>query len=283
MNIHSLLTDSDTALADWPVTGMIGPSPAFYLNPSALIYSELSRSLHHSVIASNIKNGPVYHLPVADIDPEGREGWKSDTLFVPLLKSLATVSPAKDTLRLYVLNRISGLQESDHEYDSITAIIHLTNGSDYNQLTLRELNAPRLWSINTAKNTEVALKTVFQGNENFPYTHDFSSHSWTLMTWTFQSSSQVQHNKPDLFCLHPVAPNPFNESTEISWHLPESCHIRLEVFNTRGEKIETLFDGAANAGAHTLYWNGTKLASNMYLIRLTAGKNRQLRKCLLLK
>jgi len=283
LNIHALLTDSDTALADWPVTGMIGPSPVFYLNPSALIYSQLSQSLRHTIVASDIINGPVYHLPVQDIDPEGREGWESDTLHIPYLKSLATVSPGRDTLRLYVLNRASGLQELEDEYGPIEAAIHMTDGPEYNQLTLQEMNAPSLWSIMTAENADIKLETLYEGNENLPYTHCFSDHSWTLLTWTCRSSNGVHSGKPDGFCLYPIAPNPFNESARIRYYLPKSGHIKLEVFNLRGEKIETLLDEAINAGAHTFRWNGTKLANNMYLIRLTAGRNRQHRKCLLLK
>ncbi len=62
--------------------------------------------------------------------------------------------------------------------------------------------------------------------------------------------------------------NPFNASTLISYQLPTTGHIRLEVFNSLGQKIATLVNGQQTRGAHTVQFDGSTLASGVYFYRL---------------
>jgi flagellar hook assembly protein FlgD len=68
----------------------------------------------------------------------------------------------------------------------------------------------------------------------------------------------------------------------------EKSPIQLNIYNLRGQKVKTLFDGTLDSGNHNLIWdatddNGRKVASGIYYCKLyPAGKN-QLIKLLLLK
>ena len=84
-------------------------------------------------------------------------------------------------------------------------------------------------------------------------------------------------------------PNPFTNSTSISLIMgKEKSPIQLNIYNLRGQKVKTLFDGTLDSGNHNLIWdatddNGRKVASGIYYCKLhSAGKN-QLLKLLLLK
>ncbi|MGH1365981.1 MAG: LamG-like jellyroll fold domain-containing protein [Calditrichia bacterium] len=83
-------------------------------------------------------------------------------------------------------------------------------------------------------------------------------------------------------------PNPFNPETTIRFQLKNSTDVRLEVFNTLGQKVATLVDSKHNAGEHTIVWDATnsagrKVASGLYLYRLTAEGFVQTRKMVVLK
>lgn len=78
-------------------------------------------------------------------------------------------------------------------------------------------------------------------------------------------------------------PNPFNPSTTISFDLPRALSVRLTVYDALGRRVSTLIDRELPAGHHLSSFNGTGLASGVYLYRLEAGKYTASRKMLLTK
>ncbi|MCB9169110.1 MAG: tail fiber domain-containing protein [Flavobacteriales bacterium] len=52
-----------------------------------------------------------------------------------------------------------------------------------------------------------------------------------------------------------IAPNPFAESTTVSYRLPQAGAVRLEVSSSAGMQLLTLREGQAEAGAYSLTWN----------------------------
>ncbi len=53
-----------------------------------------------------------------------------------------------------------------------------------------------------------------------------------------------------------IYPNPFNPSTRIGFDLPVSGQVLLSVFDSRGRRITTLFEGPAGAGPLHFDWDG---------------------------
>lgn len=88
---------------------------------------------------------------------------------------------------------------------------------------------------------------------------------------------------PTEFGLSQNYPNPFNPSTSVSYALPEDCHVRIEIFDILGRKIETLIDGWQAAGKYTVLWNGEERSSGLYFYRIHAGDYSEARKMLLLR
>ena len=86
--------------------------------------------------------------------------------------------------------------------------------------------------------------------------------------------------RPEGFVLGQNYPNPFNPSTIIPYELAEVTHVRLEVFNTLGQRIAKLVDGEQGAGAYRIRWNGTDasgraVAAGVYIYRLMVGRMHQ--------
>jgi hypothetical protein len=77
---------------------------------------------------------------------------------------------------------------------------------------------------------------------------------------------------PVEYALGQNRPNPFDQTTEISYSLERASEVLLDVFNTLGQRIVTLFDGYSEAGDYSVTWDASEQTNGVYLYRLTAGK-----------
>jgi len=71
--------------------------------------------------------------------------------------------------------------------------------------------------------------------------------------------------------LLPAFPNPFNPSTVVRWTLDAPRATRLTVHDLLGREVAVLAEGVMPAGSHQAVFDGTNLASGIYLVRLQAG------------
>lgn len=85
------------------------------------------------------------------------------------------------------------------------------------------------------------------------------------------------------FTLNQNYPNPFNPSTGISYYLPKTSNVSLEIFNATGQKITTLVQGKQNAGSHSISWNAANASSGVYFCRLKTDGITKTKKMLLLR
>ncbi len=88
---------------------------------------------------------------------------------------------------------------------------------------------------------------------------------------------------PDTYNLAQNYPNPFNPSTKISWQLPVGSHQSIKVYDVLGNEVATLVDEYREAGRYEVEFNGSNLASGMYLYRLQAGSFVETKKMILIK
>jgi agmatine/peptidylarginine deiminase len=78
------------------------------------------------------------------------------------------------------------------------------------------------------------------------------------------------------------SPNPFRKATEIKYHLPAACHVRLNVYSVSGAHVATLVDERQQGGVHVLRWDGSRLPAGVYFYTLRAGRSLERRKMVLL-
>lgn len=102
--------------------------------------------------------------------------------------------------------------------------------------------------------------------------------------------SQVvpQEALPTKFDLRQNAPNPFNPTTTFWYDLPQATHVRLDIYNVLGQRVNTLVDDYQEAGYKSVVWNGTdshgySVASGMYFYRIEAGEFSKTMKMMMLK
>lgn len=94
---------------------------------------------------------------------------------------------------------------------------------------------------------------------------------------------KIAHNLPDEYALGPIYPNPFNPLTNIGFALPEAADVSITIHNTRGQVVSVLADDHYSAGRHQVTFKGGRLASGIYLCRLTANDFEAVQKIVLIK
>jgi subtilisin family serine protease len=108
---------------------------------------------------------------------------------------------------------------------------------------------------------------------------------WSCTGWDEEPStlSDFSAAAPDRFELRQNSPNPFNPITAISYQLSADSHVSLRIYNTAGRLVTELVNGRREAGVHEETFDGSNLASGVYLYRLHAGDFAAVQKLILLK
>jgi len=88
---------------------------------------------------------------------------------------------------------------------------------------------------------------------------------------------------PTRFALDQNYPNPFNPTTTFSFDLPGSSHATLAVFDILGREVARVVNETLPAGSYARTFDASRLASGMYIYRLTAGKYSETKRMMLLK
>jgi hypothetical protein len=88
---------------------------------------------------------------------------------------------------------------------------------------------------------------------------------------------------PKNFELEQNYPNPFNPITQIEYSVPENSYLTLKVYNILGQGVATLFEGTRQPGKYTAVFDGSLLASGVYLCRMSANGYTDVRRLVLLK
>ncbi len=82
---------------------------------------------------------------------------------------------------------------------------------------------------------------------------------------------------PTALTLHPARPNPSALDTRLTFTLPRSGRVTLDLIDPQGRLVRRLVDGPAEAGTHRLSWRGldgrdVRVPAGVYFARLRAGE-----------
>ena len=122
-------------------------------------------------------------------------------------------------------------------------------------------------------------------SNGYAYVYDKNelAHSWFekggIAYTFFQADSQLSAFQapslsavlPENFHLHQNYPNPFNTGTRIPFTLTRPAEIEMIIFDARGRKVRSIYQGTNSAGTHSVYWNASHLPSGSYYIQMLAG------------
>lgn len=116
-------------------------------------------------------------------------------------------------------------------------------------------------------------------------TEQILSPAFTVGNWVDDGTTPVENEPllPKIFALHQNYPNPFNPATTINFDVPQTDFVNLVVYDILGREVRTLVHEIRQGGKYSLQFNGSNLATGVYLLRLSVGQNTALRKMMLLK
>ena len=99
-----------------------------------------------------------------------------------------------------------------------------------------------------------------------------------------ETHSPISDELPRTNRLHQNYPNPFNPVTTIRFELADGAQqVRIAVFDALGRRVAVLLNGELPAGTHTVPFDGSALASGLYLYRLETENGVLNRKMMLVK
>jgi hypothetical protein len=115
------------------------------------------------------------------------------------------------------------------------------------------------------------------------------AHSFELANWICTGEpfpGEILTNAagaPTEFALLKAYPNPFNPCTTLRYKIPDASQVYLWVYDTAGRLVTTLVDGWRDIGEHQVTFDGSNLASGVYLYKLSAGQRQATGKMVLMK
>ena len=97
------------------------------------------------------------------------------------------------------------------------------------------------------------------------------------------TSSENSQELPKAISLAQNYPNPFNPQTTITYQIDNPQHVRLDLFNAQGQRIQTLVEGMRPAGQHSVRFDASGLPSGVYIYRVQTNEKMLTRKMMLVR
>jgi hypothetical protein len=92
-------------------------------------------------------------------------------------------------------------------------------------------------------------------------------------TFTYSNIVESEISGPDVINLSQNYPNPFNPSTVIKFSLPVDSYVKIELFNSLGEKVDELTNREYSIGNHEINFDASKLSNGVYYYTINANGN----------
>jgi hypothetical protein len=182
-------------------------------------------------------------------------------------------------LRLQLSDTDKALYSITFEVDAETELSPVGLASDWQVLTHVDGNTKRISMFGLSPVSNPTLRVSNIPTTTFEARAQFNESNWV----TIQETIEQDVLEPKEYQLSQNYPNPFNPVTQIQYNLPEQTHVRLEVFNSLGQKVMELVNTQQLAGSHTASFDATELSSGVYLYKITTPSFSQTKKMLLVK
>ena len=106
---------------------------------------------------------------------------------------------------------------------------------------------------------------------------------WLDAQFVIEGVGGAPGNIPATFALFQNFPNPFNPETVISFQCPVASDVKVIVYDILGREVAVLVNESKAPGRYRLPFDGSALASGVYVYRLSAGPFVESRKMVVLK
>ena len=76
------------------------------------------------------------------------------------------------------------------------------------------------------------------------------------------------------YAMEAAFPNPFNPSVAVPFAVPEAAHVEIELYDVLGRRVAVIANSLFATGRHTIRFDGSNLASGVYILRAVMESER---------
>ena len=197
--------------------------------------------------------------------------YQADTLYATLWPEDVTYGPDD---RIYAANTQIGFT-GDTEHGSLWWVIDAVTGETLYSLGAAEgyYDQGGIWNGRGA---------AWNSDGTVMYLADFGYNCvtvWNQVPDAVDSPVAL----PAEFSLAQNHPNPFNPSTTIPFELKEDGQVTLTVYDMQGREVATLVNAPMTVGSHSVNFDGSNLASGVYVYQIAFNGNIAAKSMLLVK
>ena len=182
------------------------------------------------------------------------------------------------------------------EFVSFTAAVN-ENNVILNWIIATEINnAGFEVQSNSGNGWKVLAFIPGAGNSTLQHTYSYSDRNLSRADYKYRLK-QIDYNGSyqyseivsaeikglNEYFLYQNYPNPFNPSTTISYYIPQSGKVCINVYNLLAQQIAVPVNEIQEAGRHDIVFNAYKLPAGLYFYQVQSGSFSETRKMLLLK
>ncbi|MEJ2048317.1 MAG: T9SS type A sorting domain-containing protein [Calditrichota bacterium] len=175
------------------------------------------------------------------------------------------------------------------QYDSIVFIVGGGEDSSTLEIQKGKINSDGSIYWNTIGNIpEASMGNGLILNNNFLY---YIAGEWSNSVYYADIENQINFidkkppYQPNNFVLDQNYPNPFNPVTTIKYTLHKKAQVRIEIYNSIGQRIETLIDKKQLPDKHRIQWDASnnQLPSGVYFYQMIVDDEIRSRRMIYLK
>lgn len=160
------------------------------------------------------------------------------------------------------------VQASDPEEDEVTYAWHfqeqLISTTSEATVTLDDIGADSIYVV--------ASDGLLENN-----------HTWWFYVGEIDAVNQDINGLPVEYSLNHVYPNPFNSRLTITYSLPQTSDVEINIYNLLGQTVSRYNLADIRPGKHKFNIEGKNWASGLYFVGWEAGGVKQFKKAILLK
>jgi type IX secretion system substrate protein len=168
------------------------------------------------------------------------------------------------------------------DHGSGTWKLEYTNDDGANWITFKN-SIPKekteyTWYVPYSQTDKGGIR-VTQVNDNF------GNYTSSAMDLIFGTSTSITDESLNLYeyKLNNAYPNPFNNSTVISYQLPFQSNVQLVIYDLTGKEIEILVKQIQPAGMYKYRWDAAGRTSGIYIAIMKSQNHSFSKKLILLK
>ncbi len=185
------------------------------------------------------------------------------------------------------------------DYSFSTVVNNTTINALYNDL---DGNFPLVAEVVVNGNTYTLLHSSFDYSTSVSFAGNFTEPGWQTATLRFsdnlsdytEQTVTSTGNEDNIIPATPslnIYPNPFNSANgnlNLSYQAKQTDFVTVDIYNVRGQKVNTIFKNNLSSGTHTFTWNGTdskgtQLSAGIYFFNISTSAGMKGRKIILLK